>query len=289
MTVKFSIVVPVFEHWDLVPKLLCALRSQSLPADQFELILVDNDGKASNLNSVTHFNEKVVRCESPGSYAARNAGVAASSGQWLVFTDADCLPRPDWLWNINEALLSQPKESTVFAGAVEIVSRTSSPNFFEIYDIVKGIPQDAYVKKGYAATANLVIASSLVSDLKGFNPSLFSGGDIEFCQRAVKSGANIIFLSNAVVEHPTRKSWGELIVKTRRIKGGQFQSGVGYIKLWLFIRTVLPPLRAVTTLIQKPQFPLSYRFSAVAIQVVLWIFEIGEIIRLFRSYEPERR
>ena len=39
----------------------------------------------------------VLRQPNLGPAAARNAGVAAAAGDAIAFTDADCLPEPDWL------------------------------------------------------------------------------------------------------------------------------------------------------------------------------------------------
>lgn len=38
-----------------------------------------------------------VREARPGSYAARNAGLHVARGDVYAFTDADCIPTPDWL------------------------------------------------------------------------------------------------------------------------------------------------------------------------------------------------
>jgi cellulose synthase/poly-beta-1,6-N-acetylglucosamine synthase-like glycosyltransferase len=41
-----SVIVPVYNQWDLIPDLVRSLESQSLPRDRFEVLLVDN-GSAS--------------------------------------------------------------------------------------------------------------------------------------------------------------------------------------------------------------------------------------------------
>ena len=61
MAPRLSVLVPVYEQWHLVPKLLARLEAQTLPQDQFEVILADNGltelklapKKADDLKSIT--------------------------------------------------------------------------------------------------------------------------------------------------------------------------------------------------------------------------------------------
>ncbi len=76
---------------------MAALAGQSLGADAFEIVIVDNDAPAPTPPLALPGNARVVPCPAPGSYAARNAGAAAARGSWLVFSDADCRPAPGWL------------------------------------------------------------------------------------------------------------------------------------------------------------------------------------------------
>ena len=43
MTLRFSVITPVYRQWDVTPKLLACLRAQTFPAGDFETILVDNE------------------------------------------------------------------------------------------------------------------------------------------------------------------------------------------------------------------------------------------------------
>src|SRR6185437_12388918 len=77
-----------------------ALGRQEAIADvTVEVIVVDNGSSdasrdiASGHPAVT----RVVTESRPGSYAARNAGLAVATGDLIAFTDADCLPASDWL------------------------------------------------------------------------------------------------------------------------------------------------------------------------------------------------
>jgi len=40
---------------------------------------------------------RLIRQENAGPAAARNNGAWESTGDWIVFTDSDCVPEPDWL------------------------------------------------------------------------------------------------------------------------------------------------------------------------------------------------
>lgn len=90
-----SIVVPIRNAVAYLPRCLDSLERQTHP--DLEIVLVDDgstDGSASLCDEFAgrHHGTRVIHHESPkGVSAARNAGVAASSGDCIGFVDAD-----DW-------------------------------------------------------------------------------------------------------------------------------------------------------------------------------------------------
>lgn len=284
MTPKVSVIVPVYESWHLVPNLVECLQRQTIRPDQFEVILVDNGSSVFDASSAPE-NYVIVKCEKPGSYAARNKGVSVSCGATLVFTDSDCLPEPHWL----DELTSEISKNELRAGSVEIVSKRHHPNVIECYDRIKGIPQERYVKRGYAATANLALSADLFYSVGGFDGGRYSGGDAEFCRRASSFGAKLTYVPSAVVNHPARETWKEVVTKARRVKGGQIKSGPLSRRLLWVLRTVLPPVVECRVILMCKKASVSDRVSGVAIELALWFVRFWETIRLlvFDS-KPER-
>src|SRR5258708_3660856 len=95
-----SVIVPYFNDLDGLKSCFAALLAQAYPPQRFEILFVNNGGEsfapAEPLPSspiVTFLDEP-----NPGSYAARNRAIAVATGEILAFTDADCLPAQDWLF-----------------------------------------------------------------------------------------------------------------------------------------------------------------------------------------------
>jgi glycosyltransferase involved in cell wall biosynthesis len=288
----FSIIVPVFNQWDLVPGLLACLKAQSLPREHFEVLLVDNG--SDNVPAPDNEPEFVSRlfCPAPGSYATRNLGAAHARGKLLAFTDADCQPHPEWLREISVLWNSLGSEKVIVAGAITIVPRDKARmNYAELYDTVMGIPQQNYVRRGYGATANLTVAKTVFDQLGGFDARRFSGGDAEFCRRAAaQAGISLHYGADAVVFHPARDSMDALLTKVRRIKGGQVTAGSVYKRVENVFRAFLPPSHACRRALRSRSFTWSQRLTVCLIQMRLWLAGMAEVVRLlvFRR-KPERR
>ena len=56
----------------------------------------------------------------------------------------------------------------ILVGAVDVRPAGDPPNAWEIYDMIKGIPQERYAGRGYGATANLMVAADLFRAVGGF-------------------------------------------------------------------------------------------------------------------------
>lgn len=92
-----SVIVPVYNKRDYIERCVKSVIGQSFK--DFELILVDDgstDGSGSVCDALGATDEriKVVHTANRGVSAARNAGIAMSTGRYLTFMDGDdCIPK----------------------------------------------------------------------------------------------------------------------------------------------------------------------------------------------------
>ncbi len=99
-----SVVIPSYNSIATIDRCLAALHRQVF-SGSYEVILVDSsiDGTAEQVEKhfpwvrLIHLKERAL----PGK--ARNIGIAKARGSIVAFTDADCLPAPDWLWRHYQA------------------------------------------------------------------------------------------------------------------------------------------------------------------------------------------
>jgi glycosyltransferase involved in cell wall biosynthesis len=221
---KVSVIVPSHNSVNGLMALLVRLKEQTLDADDYEVILVDDGSTDGTQEAVIrhHAWVKLIRTSQHGAYRARSVGVKASHGRWLAFTDADCLPNPDWL----EQGLSgvQHHAWDIAAGAIHVVLEDRR-SIIERYDARFNLKQEFYATQlGFGATANLFVSRAIYEHAGGFNTSLYSGGDQLFCQKVTRVGGRFGYLSKAIIWHPTRKTRKELLIKTRRVAKGRAHS-----------------------------------------------------------------
>lgn len=121
-TKKVSVVVPVHNAEKYIDKCINSVLIQDYT--NFELILVDDGSvdkslKVCNLYMHQDNRIKVIHQENNGVAEARNAGIEASSGQYIVFLDAD-----DW-WACNYLSMmvkEKLKADLVICGLVRCLS-----------------------------------------------------------------------------------------------------------------------------------------------------------------------
>tara|TARA_Y100001934_G_C12379079_1_gene791151 strand:+ start:1521 stop:2399 length:879 start_codon:yes stop_codon:yes gene_type:complete len=286
---KISVIIPIYQHWGLTQVLFSALARQTLPKSHWECFIVDNGSDVVPAADTLPNFVNLLECPQPGSYAARNLALQQAQGELLVFTDADCRPNPDWLEIIWRHHLDCDTPTLIAGGVTVRRFDNQKPNWIEVYDMAMGLPQERYTRHGYAVTANLSIPRSVFATVGEFDHKRFSGGDAEFCQRASQSGAPLIYLPQANVDHPARASWQELTVKLKRVKGGQVRSGPLKRRLKFIIKTFIPPVWAYWFAIRSTKINHSQKPAVIFIQTRLWITEMGITLKLLANGKMERR
>lgn len=220
-----SVIVPVYNDVVGLRRCLKALSEQTLTRNRMEVLVVDNGGTADLEDALQAYpGARLLREEKPGSYAARNHGISHSRGEILAFTDADCTPHRMWLENAVTRLDNGARD-VIVGGRIEVYAQDPAhPTYAEEYDLALAFPQEFYVKtRGYTVTANLLTTRRVMDHAGPFDTKLMSGGDKEWCQRAVGQGFKLVYGDDVVVSHPARASVGELVDKRRRQVGGQLE------------------------------------------------------------------
>ena len=218
-----SVIIPVFNDMQHLPGCLEALDTQSYPASRLEVIVVDNGQNQGVENlAAEHPHTTLIREDETGSYAARNTGIAQSTGQIIAFTDADCLPDPDWLRHGVELLEATPNCGMI-GGRVDLQSPDpTKPNMVELYERATAFQQRRYIERmRFAATANVITYRRVIDDVGDFDASVKSLGDHEWGQRVYKGGYAQVYGHNVIVKHRSRSTWAELRQRTVRKAGGK--------------------------------------------------------------------
>lgn len=112
-----SIIFPTRNRSDLLACALGSLKDQSLPPNQFEVLVIDNgsmDQTAAVVKDLTSTLDNLHYYHEPelGLHAGRHRGMMEANGDILVFADDDIEALPTWLAAINEAF-SDPEVAMV--------------------------------------------------------------------------------------------------------------------------------------------------------------------------------
>jgi len=181
----------------------------------YEIIVSDNNS-ACGLEAVQGVCDGIARLVSAakqGAGEARNAGAAVALGELLAFTDSDCRPARDWLKRGVEGLQS----ADVVGGRMVVgVEDRSHLIPAEAYELVFAFNNKYYVEKhGYSVTANMFTRQDVFDKIGPFRVGVSE--DLDWGRRATGLGFGIKYGADAVVTHPARKQWRDLIRKWRRL------------------------------------------------------------------------
>lgn len=206
-----SVIVPAMNAEATLSACLDALGNQDGTAPPFEVIVVD-DGSTDDTPSIAEAaGVRVERISHTGAAAARNRGVQVARAPLLLFTDADCIPSPDWV-----SRLSAPFADPSVAGArgvyrtrqSALVARFVQLEYEDKYRLLRPLQAIDFVDTYSAAYRKDVFLQS-----GGFDPSLRFDEDQEFSFRLANQGHRLVFVPDAIVHHHHANSLHSYLAK----------------------------------------------------------------------------
>ncbi len=194
-----SVVVPALNEARVIGRCLESLRRQTLPPDRFEVILVDNgstDGTAAIARSFAGALALTVTGRAGVRIAAlRNLGAARARAPYLAFLDADCVAPRHWL---RQALDLMRAGDARIVGAHYRIPPDSSWVARAWYG---GLWQMKNGPVAYVPGGCTIVARDLFLNLGGFDETLVTSEDCEFCERAARSAAPVLAIPSLSPVH----------------------------------------------------------------------------------------
>jgi len=206
-----SVVIPTYHRKDLLAKCLDCLapKVQTLPIEKYEVIVTDDGVQATAAQMIRECYPwaKWVAGPGKGPAANRNNGVKYAQGEWLAFTDDDCLPDPQWLEAYAQAILAN-SSCFVFEGRVYVDRPRRS--------LAETSPTNE--SGGYLWSCNFAIHKQLFKSLGGFDERFAYAAmeDVDLRLRLTNSGHQYSFIKAAAVCHPWIKKAGYKKLKSRQ-------------------------------------------------------------------------
>jgi GT2 family glycosyltransferase len=102
MSLRFSIVIPVYNAKATIARCLDSLARIDYPQECHEVVLVDNGSTDGTVDIMREYPFRIVHESRKNSFTARNCGIANSTGEIIVLTDSDCVVDPGWLKAYDE-------------------------------------------------------------------------------------------------------------------------------------------------------------------------------------------
>ena len=205
---KVSVIMPCFNHGEFLAEAVDSVTHIGL--DEFELIVVD-DGSTDEptreeLDKLVAQGIKVVRQENKGLAAARNAGILASQGEFILPLDADDRLRPGWIERGIRTLDSHPKVGVIYGDAQCFGARSDRW-------IVGPYVRDQLLRWNYIHACALY-RRTVWEQNRGYDGTMPVQGleDWDFWLGAMKHGWQFVYVPEVVFDY--RIAEGSMITRT---------------------------------------------------------------------------
>ncbi|MFD4994020.1 glycosyltransferase family 2 protein [Cellulosimicrobium cellulans] len=222
---RVSVVVATNRGGPFLAEALASVLAQSYPAA--ELVVVDDGSPEPEVllrivedtaRGTAAPRPRVVRQEASGVSAARNAGVAQTSGELVAFLDDDDRWHPDRLRRHAEAMAARPDVVVSYCGM-----RTIDADGAELVAADQRAAHDRrdVIRGPGVMLPNLVIRRATFDAVGGFDPRYRQGEDLDLVLRAAALGP-FAFVDDVLVDYRhhatnTTRSYRDLATSIRVI------------------------------------------------------------------------
>jgi len=261
--ILLSFIIPTVNDPRIEETIVSVIKSIGWSPRDCELIVIVNNcpkyfyeklcNKFSSLR--VKENVKILYLKKTNISQARNLGIKASQGQYVVHIDSDCKLSLDYIEKLKKHLSMQKviigRGTIRFIPSDNLLSRANCE-----------LKRTAYfTREEMVYTPNLIIKKEVYKKVGLFDEKLFHGEDTEWSERLKNLQIKPLFLNNLIIEHTDHKNIFKILLtyfyygigRAYRFKKYVFSNNPGLKKLNSFylLFNAIPNLRAINSAIIK--------------------------------------
>jgi len=239
---KISVIIPMRNEVNKIEQCLEAVFAQSLKP--CEVIVVDGGSNDGTVERAKKFPVKVFYEDYHNRAGGCQVGVENATGEYVAFTDADCIPGKDWLAN----LIKEFDDGIVGVGGryedigEGLWARSINLTFKTLLSGAKSRWTGRRVAKNISVCgASGMCRRENILKVGGFKVTLSGAEDLELSSRLTRLGS-LVYTPDALVRHNHKRGLRDFAKHAYRYGGWRRES-----RLWDL--QVVPPLVAPLVLL----------------------------------------
>jgi len=222
MTIRYSIIIPVYNRPDELNELLASLaiikkkreqagKRSSSGQTEWEVIIVEDGSVLRSEDVCKEYSSALdvtyLYQENAGPAAARNTGSRSARGEWLIFFDSDCIIPEGYFEAVNSAL--EDGSIDFFGGPDRAASEFSATQKAIDYAMTSFLTTGGIrggrrkLDRYYPRSFNKGVRKSAFDDVGGFSGLRF-GEDLDLSMRLMEAGYRSALIEKAWVYHKRR-------------------------------------------------------------------------------------
>lgn len=217
---RVSVVIPAYNCCELLKICLKCVARQTLPREQFEILVVDDASTDNTADTAEEFARQaslnlivIRRDQNAGPGAARNSGIVKARAQVIALLDADTEPDDRWL----EEGLAAIADYDLVEGHTVIGSKESATPFTH---------QTQNLRAGGFPTCNMFLRKYVFERVGLFDTRFYDRKDrvhfredTELALRVIEAGLKTGFAEKAIVIHrPLSPRWNRPLQLAKRYR-----------------------------------------------------------------------
>ncbi len=220
-TPRITAAICTRDRYATLPKAVASLTRQSLPDDQFEIIVVDNSPDHMRSREIADdFGEienlKWIVEKTPGLSNARNIATEAARAPLIAFLDDDAIAGSSWLNAMITAFSQFGDDAHMAGGRVDPIWAVPQPHWLpdDLLGYVSVVDWGGITRLAdsneWVADTNIAFRVDSLKRVGGFSvhlgrigggEALLSNDEFEVIARMRERGGRLLYVPAAVVEH----------------------------------------------------------------------------------------
>ncbi|HWL83076.1 MAG TPA: glycosyltransferase [Roseomonas sp.] len=295
---KLTVALCTYKRYDLLRLAIESLTRQTLPQDQFEVLVVDNspdrDGSGREQQQYEHVgNLRWVHEAIPGLSNARNVAMRLADAPLIAYLDDDAIADPVWAESLCRTFAEFGETCHVIGGKVRPLWSEPRPVWLadEMLGYVSVVDHGDEARfltdQEWVAGANIAYRTEVLRRFGGFDvslgrvgsgSSLMSNEEVALTDRIKAHGGRVVYDPIAAVDHLVeaarlRQSWFRRRVAWQavsdRVRGAVSSEAVDVERAWNDIKDFFlhcpPSERTVRALALQQNDPGMFRWQLATI------------------------